>query len=137
VLNDNMVDVAKPLPPPITADDQMLSQVMKRVAPAFEALRQAADRSNPDALKQNAVVLGQAFTEIEAFWRAKARTDAATWAQDARRQAESIARDATSGRLDSVKTSADTLGQQCRACHATYREQVVDGSFRIKAASAR
>jgi hypothetical protein len=137
VLNDNMVDVAKPFPPPITADDQMLSQVMKRVAPAFDALRPATDRSNPDAVKENAVTLVQAFTEIEAFWRAKARTDAVTWAQDARRQAESITRDATSGKLDAVKTSADILGQQCRACHAAYREQVVDGSFRIKAASAR
>ena len=54
------------------------------------------------------------------------------WAQDARRQAEAIERDATGGTPDAVKTSVDTLGQQCRACHATYREQVVDGSFRIK-----
>jgi hypothetical protein len=137
VLNDKMVDVAKPLPPPITADDQMLSQVMKRVAPAFDALRQAADRSNPDAVNENAVTLVRAFTEIEAFWKSKARTDAVTWAQDARRHAESIARGATSGTWDGVKTSADILGQQCRACHAAYREQVVDGSFRIKAASAR
>jgi cytochrome c556 len=137
VLDDKMVDVAKPLPPPITADDQMLSQVMKRVAPAFDALRQAADRSNADAVKENAVTLAQAFTEIEAFWKSKVRTDAVTWAQVARRHAESIARDATSGTWDTVKTSADILGQQCRACHATYREQVVDGSFRIKAPSAR
>jgi cytochrome c556 len=79
----------------------------------------------------------QAFTEIEAFWKAKARTDAVTWAQDARRNAESIARDATSGTWDAVKTSADILGQQCRACHAAYREQIVDGSFRIKAPGVR
>ena len=137
VLNDKMVDVAQRLPPPITADEQALSPVMKRVAPAFDALRQAADRSNADIARQNAAILKQAFTEAEAFWKGKVRSDAVKWAQDARAQAESIERDAASGSWDTVKTSFDTLGQQCRACHAMYREQVVDGSFRIKAPGAR
>src|ERR1700730_5547550 len=62
VLNAKMVDLAKRLPPPMTADEEALSKVMKRVAPAFAALRQAADGSNADAARQNAVILKQAFT---------------------------------------------------------------------------
>jgi cytochrome c556 len=132
VLNAKMVDLAKRLPPPMTADEEALSKVMKRVAPAFAALRQAADGSNADGATQNAVVLKQAFTEAEAFWKAKSKTDATKWAQSARLQAESIERDAATGKWDAVKASAGTLGQQCQECHATYRERFDDGSFRIK-----
>jgi cytochrome c556 len=132
VLNAKMVDLAKRLPPPMTADEEALSKVMKRVAPAFAALRQAADGSNADGTSQNAVVLKQAFTETEAFWKAKAKADAMKWAQDARLQAESIERDAAAGKWDAVKSSAGTLGQQCQACHTAYRERFDDGSYRIK-----
>jgi cytochrome c556 len=132
VLNAKMVDLAKRLPPPMTADEEALSKVMKRVAPAFAALRQAADGSNADGATQNAVILKQSFTETEAFWKAKARADAMKWAQIARLQAESIVRDAATGKWDAVKASAGTLGQQCQACHTTYRERFDDGSYRIK-----
>jgi cytochrome c556 len=132
VLNAKMVDLAKRLPPPMTADEEALSKVMKRVAPAFAALRQAADGSNADGARQNAVILKQAFTETEAFWKAKSKADAAKWAQGARVQAESIERDAATGKWDEVKASAGTLGQQCQGCHTTYRERFDDGSYRIK-----
>jgi cytochrome c556 len=132
VLNAKMVDLAKRLPPPMTADEEALSKVMKRVAPAFAALRQAADGSKADDATQNAVVLKQAFTETEAFWKAKSKADAVKWAQSARLQAESIERDAASGKWDAVKASAGTLGQQCQECHTAYRERFDDGSYRIK-----
>jgi cytochrome c556 len=132
VLNAKMVDLAKRLPPPMTPDEEALGKVMKRVAPAFAALRQAADGADADKTRQNAVILKQAFTETDAFWKTKARADAMKWAQDARQQAESIERDAATGKWDAVKTSAGTLGQQCQACHATYRERFDDGSYRIK-----
>src|SRR6202011_6065334 len=94
VLNAKMVDLAKRLPPPMTAGQKGLSKVMKRVAPAFAALRQAAEGSNADGATQNAVVLKQAFTETEAFWKAKSKADAVKWAQSARLPTESIESDA-------------------------------------------
>ena len=66
------------------------------------------------------------------FWKAKSKADATKWAQSARLQAESIDRDAATGKWDAVKASAGTLGQQCQACHTTYRERFDDGSYRIK-----
>src|SRR6185436_17123122 len=39
VINDKFVDVAKRLPPPMNAEEEAFSKVMKQVAPAFAALR--------------------------------------------------------------------------------------------------
>jgi cytochrome c556 len=132
VLNAKMVDLAKRLPPPMTPDEEALSKIMKRVGPAFAALRQAADGSKMDAAHENAVILKDAFGETESFWKSKSRSDATKWAQDARAQAESIERDVATGKWDAVKASAGTLGQSCQSCHTAYRERFDDGSYRIK-----
>jgi cytochrome c556 len=135
VINGAMVDLAKRLPPPMTAEEEALSKVMKRVAPAFAALRTAAAASNAETTAQNATVLKQAFTETEAFWKTKGKTDAVQWAHDARTQAESIERDVAAANWDAVKASAGTLGQACQSCHGAYRERFDDGSYRIKMGS--
>ena len=61
---------------------------MKRSSPAFTAVRQAIDASNADSARQGAVVLKQAFAEVDAFLTRQARADAVSWAQTARLQAE-------------------------------------------------
>ena len=134
VINKAYADLAKRLPPPMNADEETLSKLMKQIAPAFAAMRNADD-ATADATKQNAAVLKQAFTETEAFWRAKGKTDAIQWAHDARSQAENIERDAAVAKWDGVKSSAGTLGQSCQSCHNQYRERFDDGSYRIKTAS--
>jgi cytochrome c556 len=131
VINKAYADLAKRLPPPMTADEETLSKLMKQIAPAFAAMRNADD-ATADATKQNAAVLKQAFTETEAFWRAKGKTDATQWAGEARKQAESIERDAAVAKWDGVKSAAGTLGQSCQSCHTQYRERFDDGSYRIK-----
>jgi cytochrome c556 len=132
VLSAAMVDLTKPLPPPITADEELLDALMKRIAPAFASLRQAVDGANAAAAKQQAETLDQAFTRVEAFWTTKSRADATGWARTARENAGAIARDAAAGSVDSMKAATATLGQQCQSCHAAYREQFANGDFRIK-----
>ena len=131
VINSKMVDLAKRLPPPMSAEEQVLDNVMKKVGPAFAALRQA-DVSTADATKENTAVLKQAFADTEAFWKTKGKADAVQWAQDARRHVDSIELAAAAGKWDEVKTTAGTLGQACQSCHTAYRERFDDGSFRIK-----
>jgi len=133
VINAKMVDLAKRPPPPVTAEEEALDKIMKRVGPAFAALRSGLDESSADNAKQNATALKQALTETEAFWKAKGKTDAIQWAQDARKQVESIESQAAGGDWDTAKTSAGTLNQACQSCHAAYRERLDDGTFRIKA----
>ena len=132
VLSAAMVDLTKPLPPPITADEELLDGLMKGIAPAFASLRQAVDAASAAAAKQQAETLAQAFTRVEAFWIARSRADAAGWARTARENAGTIARDAAAGSPDSMKAATSALGQQCQSCHAAYREQFANGEFRIK-----
>jgi hypothetical protein len=132
VLTAEMIDLTKRLPPPATLDEQALDALMKRIAPAFTALRQSIDGSNGDEARQHASTLQQAFTEVEAFWEKQARTDAVTWARTARLQSEAIGLAAAGSQWASAKTSVDALGQRCQACHGMYRDAFEDGSFRIK-----
>jgi cytochrome c556 len=132
VITASMIDLAKKLPPPMTAEEEAFSKVMKRVGPAFNALRQGAGGPNAETVRDNASVLKQAFAEVEKFWKNRGRADALGWAQDARKHVEGLDRAAASSDWDAVKSSTATLGQTCQSCHTAYRERFDDGSFRIK-----
>ena len=119
----------------MTADEKALQEVMKQVGPANGALRADADKMDAATTKEHAMTLTKAFTQTEAFWKAKGRTDAVQWAQEARKLAETIDAAATTAKWDEVKTSAAALGQKCASCHGAYRERFDDGSFRIKVAT--
>src|SRR5262249_42377311 len=85
VINASMVALARKLPPPMTADEETYSKFMKRIGPAFTALRQAIAASQGDESKQHAGVLKQSFAEVETFWKTRGKTDAATWAGDGKK----------------------------------------------------
>jgi hypothetical protein len=131
VINEKFLDVAKRLPPPMTAEEEAFSKVMKQVAPAFAALRSGIDGSNVENVTKNAAVLKQAFTDAEAFFKPK-KPDATLWAADARKHVESIQAAVTAGKFDEAKATATTLQQACAQCHGQYRERFDDGSFRYK-----
>ncbi len=135
ILTANYVELTRKLPSPMTADDGELSRLMKRIQPAFAAVRVEADKTDMAAVRQNAVILKQSFNEVESFWRSKGKPDAVKWAADARLQAEAIERVVATGKWDQVKAAAGTLGKSCQGCHAAYRERFDDGSFRIKMSS--
>jgi cytochrome c556 len=132
VINSSFIDVAKRLPPPMTADEESFQKIMKKIQPAFGALRTAVDESSVEKTTENTAILKQAFSETEAFWKGRSKADAMKWAQDARAQVETIERSAATAKWDAAKASAGTLGQACQTCHGTYRERFDDGSFRIK-----
>jgi cytochrome c556 len=131
VINSKMIDLAKRLPPPMSADEQAFDNIMKKVGPAFAAVRQA-DGATADATKENAAVLKQAFADTEAFWKTKGKADAIQWAQNARKEVDTIERAVAAAKWDEVKAAAGTLGQACQSCHTAYRERFDDGSYRIK-----
>lgn len=135
ILTADYVELTRKLPPPMTADDEALSRLMKRIQPAFGAVRVEADKTNMAAVRQNAVILKQSFSEVESFWKSKSKPEAVKWAADARLQAEAIERVVATGKWDEVKVAAGTLGKSCQGCHAAHRERFDDGSFRIKTSS--
>ena len=131
VITDKFVDLAKRLPPPMTADEEALSKIMKQMPPALAALRTAVDGSKPEDATKNAAVLKQGFTDIEAFWKPK-KADAAQWAHDARVKVDGIQAAVTAGKWEDAKAAVPAVQQACGTCHNTYRERFDDGSFRIK-----
>lgn len=132
VVNTAGIDVAKKPLPPMTADDLALQKLMKQVGPANTALRGDIDKMDVALTKEHANVLKQMFVQTEAFWKAKAKTDAVQWAVDARKDAEALDAAVTAGNWDQAKAAAGTLGQKCAACHGAYRDRLDDGTFRIK-----
>ena len=131
VINDKFIDVAKRLPPPMNAEEEAFSKVMKQVAPAFAALRAGIDSSNVENTTKNAATLKQAFTDTETFFKPK-KPDATLWAAEARKHVETIQASVAAGKWEEAKTTAGTLQQSCGKCHGQYRERFDDGSYRYK-----
>src|SRR5262245_6493742 len=135
VVNATGVDIAKVLPPPLTPEEEAFRKIMLQVGPANTALRSAIEKMDAAAVKDQAAILSRAFTQTEAFWKTKGKQDAVGFAAEGKKHADAITTAVAAGKWDDVKASATPLGQQCGACHGTYRERLDDGSFRIKAGS--
>lgn len=132
VISSSGVDLARRIPPPLTAEEAAYASVMKQVAAANTALRKAIEASDTNLAHEQATALKQAFAQTVSFWKARGKTDATTWAGDARKLVESIDAAAAGGKWDEVKASASSLGQTCQSCHGAYRERLDDGTYRIK-----
>jgi cytochrome c556 len=131
VITDKFVDLAKRLPPPMTADEETLSKVMKQFPPALAALRTAVDGSKAEDANKQAAVLRQGFADTEAFWKPK-KPDATQWAHDARVKVEGIQAAIAAGKWEDAKAAVPAVQQVCGTCHNVYRDRFDDGSFRIK-----
>ena len=132
VINGAMTDLAKRVPPPMSAEELALSKVMKQVGPGFNALRQAATATNGADTAAQAAGLAKLFGEAAAFWKLQARPDAIQWTEDAKITSGAIATAATKGDWDAVKAAVPKLQGNCTSCHGIYRERLDDGTYRFK-----
>jgi hypothetical protein len=134
VINTAGIDIAKKPIPPMSADDLALQKIMTKLPPAQAALRKAMDGKDLNLVKEQATILKTAFTETEAFWKAKGNTEAMTIAADAKKHADAILINLGLGSLEAAKTSLTPLGATCGSCHGKFRDRMDDGTFRIKTA---
>jgi cytochrome c556 len=132
VINSAGIDIAKKPIPPMTADDLALQKIMTRLPPAQAALRKAMDGKDLNLVKEQATILKTAFTETEAFWKAKGNTDAMNIAAEGKKHADAIRINLGLGSLEAAKTSLTPLGGTCASCHGKYRDRMDDGTFRIR-----
>jgi hypothetical protein len=132
VITPALNDLAKFIPPPMTPEEEVLDKAMKAVGQANGAVRKGIDASNAELVKTNAAILAKSFAETEAFWKKRGREDAVKIAQTARGAVDGIEKAAAAGNWTDAKTHNTTLGQQCAACHGTFRERLEDGSFAVK-----
>jgi cytochrome c556 len=110
-----------------------LDATMKKVGPAFAALRKSIEGMDATAAKAQSEALENAFNAVERFFESKGKHDGHQWASDAKKAADTIEKAAGDSKWDEVKASAGNLGKACQTCHTTYREKAEDGSYRMKA----
>ncbi|MCC7176861.1 MAG: hypothetical protein IT177_00550 [Acidobacteria bacterium] len=135
VINTAMNDLARRLPPKMTAEEEAFQKVMQKVGAANGAFRGIIEKSDANGAKEQAAALKAAFIATEAFFKPHGKADAIGWAQDARKSAEAIEVAAAAGKWDEVKATAGSMGKMCQTCHTAYRERYDDGSFRAKLGS--
>ena len=134
VINTGGIDIAKKPIPAMNADELALQKIMTKLPPAQAALRKALDGSSVDLTKEQATVLKDAFTQIEAFWKAKNNEEATKWAGEGKSHADAVLINLGINNIEAAKTSITPLGATCASCHGKYRERMEDGTFRIKIA---
>ena len=133
VVDPGMIDLAKVLPKPPTADEEALSKVMKQVQPAVAELRKGADGSDKTMVTTQAQLLGKLFLETKTvFERQQGMADAVGWATEATTLLAAAEKAASAGQFADVTASATKLQGLCQQCHAARRERLEDGTYRIK-----
>jgi hypothetical protein len=133
VITSGLIDLAKKPIPPMTPEEQAFSELMKAIQPAVTAVRGGLEAPDAAAIKEQAAILRKAFTDVEAFFKARGTTDAAGWAGESLKHVLTIEVGAGAGKWDAVKTAAGSLQQLCTTCHTQHRVRMDDGSYRIKA----
>jgi hypothetical protein len=134
VINTAGVDIAKKPIPPMTTDDLTLQKIMTKLPPAQGAVRKSLDSKDAAGAKEQATVLKDSFTQIEAFFKTKNNEEATKWATEGKNHADSILVNLGMNNIEGAKTSITPLGGTCASCHGKYRERMEDGTFRIKTA---
>jgi cytochrome c556 len=132
VINTSGIDIAKKPIPPMTADDLALQKIMTKLPAAQAAVRKSLDSKDAAGAKEQATLLKDSFTQIEAFFKTKNNQEAMKWAGEGKGHAEAILVNLGMNNVEAAKTSITPLGGTCGSCHGKYRERMDDGTFRIK-----
>src|SRR5688572_13020447 len=135
VINTAGIDIAKKPIPPMSADDLALQKIMTKLPPAQGAVRKSLDSKDMAGAKEQATILKDSFTQIEAFFKTKNNQEAMKWAGEGKNHADAILVNLGMNNIEAAKTSITPLGGTCASCHGKYRERMEDGTFRLKAGS--
>jgi cytochrome c556 len=134
VINNAGIDIAKKPIPPMSTDDLTLQKIMTKLPTAQAAVRKTLDSKDAAGAKEQATLLKDSFTQIEAFFKAKNNAEATKWAAEGKHHADAILVNLGLNNIDAAKTSVTPLGAACGSCHGKYRERMDDGTFRLKTA---
>lgn len=135
VINNAGIDIAKKPVPPMTADDLALQKIMTKLPAAQAAVRKSLDSKDMAGAKDQATLLKDSFTQIEAFFKTKGNEEAMKIAAEGKQHSDSMLVNLGMSNIDAAKTSVTPLGGTCAACHGKYRDRMDDGTFRLKTGS--
>ena len=134
VINSGGIDIAKKPIPPMGADDLTLQKIMTKLPAAQGAVRKSLDSKDAAGAKEQATLLKDSFTQIEAFFKTKNNTEAMKWAGEGKNHADAILVNLGLNNIEAAKTSITPLGGTCASCHGKFRDRMEDGTFRLKTA---
>jgi len=134
VINNAGIDIAKKPIPPMSADDLTLQKIMTKLPTAQAAVRKTLDSKDAAGAKEQATLLKDSFTQIEAFFKTKNNTEAMKWAGEGKSHADAILVNLGLNNIEAAKTSITPLGGTCASCHGKFRDRMEDGTFRLKTA---
>jgi hypothetical protein len=132
VITPGLTDLAKRPIRPMTPDEITFSGYMKAINTALPAVRAGLEKPDPAELKGHVAALKQAFTDVETFLKTKGPADAVKFASDSLAQATAMENALASGKLEEMKAPAGVIQGLCAQCHKPFREQMEDGTYRIR-----
>ena len=132
VINTAGIDIAKKPIPPMTTDDLALQKIMTKLPAAQGAVRKSLDSKDMAGAKEQATLLKDSFTQIEAFFKTKNNEEAIKIAAEGKQHADAMLVNLGMSNIEAAKTSVTPLGGVCGNCHGKFRDRMEDGTFRIK-----
>ena len=121
VINNAGIDIAKKPIPPMSTDDLTLQKIMTKLPAAQAAIRKSLDSKDMAGSKEQATLLKDSFTQIEAFWKTKNNEEAMKFAAEGKSHADNILVNLGMNNVDAAKTSITPLGATCGSCHGSTR----------------
>ena len=113
------------------AQHRPYDQIMKDVGATYASLKKNLDANSAAAAVEDATKLEGLFKEAEAFWAPLNTKDAVDFAKSAQNAAAAVGAAAKGNDVKAAQTSYATVGQSCKGCHFTHREETQKG-FLIK-----
>jgi cytochrome c551/c552 len=99
-------------------DDAAYTAAMKTVNPSLRAIGTAITAKDNAAVATEAKKLSEAFTTINAYWKAKKADDAIGFSQTALDAAGKLA---SAGDADAQTAAVTALRGTCNGCHSAHR----------------
>jgi mono/diheme cytochrome c family protein len=132
VVTPALVDIAKRVLPPMTPEELAFRQNMLTIDGGAKALAAGLDAPNQAQLKETLANMKKAYTDVQAFFKARNTADAIKWAGESLQFVTDMEAALATGKLEVLKTGTTGVRGICAQCHGVHRERQDDGTFRIK-----
>jgi hypothetical protein len=114
----------------MTTDDLALQKIMTKLPAAQGAVRKSLDSKDMPGAKEQATLLKDSFTQIEAFFKTKNNEEAMKWAGEGKSHADNILVNLAEQHRGAKRRSRHSAAPG--SCHGKYRERMEDGTFESK-----
>jgi hypothetical protein len=116
--------------PPLS--DEAYEKTMKEIASTWRSLQFNNKAMNHADGEREAKRLAAWFRDVQAYWEAKKAADAVAFAKTAVTAAQDIARSSMAMDMTVLAAAETSLAGACQGCHMAHRQQLPDGTYRIK-----